>query len=517
MSRNSFWSYSLFGIVAMVIGIFSYNTIWLGDDINYAFDFRPNHNNEVVSSLGQVLQSLNAHYIEVNGRHFPHILVQMFVGIWGRTAFAIANGLMYVAFLWSLCRLCRLKLKNFKGVVSVSLFALIVFQTKMTPSCQIGYIWTFTLVMIYLILFFSERPMDRWWQLVLLSLFSVVAGNGNEGLNLGISAALIIYWIPRVHNLSLRRYLMMVCFGIGTLVICVSPAAHSRAIGGNNTYSILWWLTSLVFLFKTVIASFILICVIFYKKKFRNLNVRDYVSANSFFVITWAVLFVFNILIGFYTNRQVLGMDLVATILLFRLLQHHSFNYLGIITSAVILLWLYKQQCITIEAIRRNFESICKQYHVRSDGVVYVNYDYESNVPYSMSFSPDLPFMVHREEANNYELLQLHRYLNKKVAKRDSLVLLPDYLPCIRSYSVSRYVKRIPSSNIYILSLPISDSLRPKVSRCIDLGMITYKLPSVEIDLAEDKALHEDSLIVKYIDMWDYTFLNLSKNQIIFE
>lgn len=498
----------LFLTIGVLMALFSYYTVWLGDDINYAFDFRPGHGEEIVSSFGQVLQSLNAHYIEVNGRHLPHFMVQMFVGIWGRTAFAIANGLMYMVFLWSLCRLCRVNIAKFKSVLSVTVFALIIFQTKMTPTCQIGYIWTFTLAVVFLLLFFSEKSMQRWWQLVLLTCFAIVAGNGNEGLNLGLSAALIIYWFKHKHSMSLRRYLMMIGFGLGTLIICLSPASRERA--DSEPLTAITLMFSIQYMILTLKATWVLILVLVYQKFKKKVGLKNLYRANQFYFNALIALLLMNGFVGFGSNRQVFGAELMSIVLVMRILPGHTFNRFWLVVSSAVLVVLYCMQADLICRVRGYYQEICRQYHQSTDGIVFVDIDQSNYIPYSTEFSPKL-YCNNIAAGDEYEHYQLAKHLRHTYGARNNFSVLPKLLQPGSIDTLRAGVYPLAQSDYCLLVQPANEEVEFRGTRRCIIPLAEPRKFTVNIDTY--LLYHTDSYKAKVVELTDPFMFGTWRNE----
>lgn len=497
--------------VALVISIFSYNTVWLGDDINYAYDFRPDHREEVVSSLSQIVSSLNEHYLTVNGRYVPHIFVQFFCGIWGHTSFAIANALFYIVFMLALFKLCRVGLDNNRGLLSTILFALIVFQTKMVPSCQIGYIWTFALSMIFLSLFFSKKIYPKMWQVFLLGIFSIIAGNGNEALTLGISGAMIIYWFKHMRQMSVAQYVMMICFGMGTLVICMSPGASSRAA---ETTTGLFTTTGIYYnilnMFLTLKASFVLVLILLWQKYKTGRSIKEIYKENAFYFNVWLIMLAFNAVIGYNSNRQVFGAELMAIIISMRLLKKHSFTKLWMVLSSVILILLYVAQFQMVAKVKNIYWDIENQYSISSDGYVYVDIDNSNNVPYSMEFSPHIP-MCSADKFQNYSYSNLAKQLKTFYPGHEELSILPVSL---KKYQIEHSeIIALPQQDIYFVIKSLKDDRKFYIDRRIDNVLIQREYPPLELDM--DQCVYSDSTwMARYVDLHKYTILELSDQSI---
>ena len=143
--------------IFIAITLFSYFTYWTGDDIYYQYNFRNFEQDDYIDSYGEVIESLNAHFFSRNGRYVAHFFVQCFEALWGRLAFSIVNGLFYVLFLYFMCKLAKIAMKNTSLALLATLVALIALQTKMMPSCQIGYIWSFAAIMVFVYIFLNIK------------------------------------------------------------------------------------------------------------------------------------------------------------------------------------------------------------------------------------------------------------------------------------------------------------------------------------------------------------------------
>lgn len=503
---------ALLFVVAVVIAIFSYNTVWLGDDINYAYDFRPGHNEEIVSSLAQVLSSLNEHYMTVNGRYVPHVFVQLFCGIWGHAVFAVANALFYIIFIIALCRLSHVALYNIAGVFSVVIFSLIVFQTKMVPSCQIGYIWTFSLVMIFLIYFFSGKSYSKWWKIMLLGLLSLVAGNGNEALTLGVSGALIIYWCFNMRNMTRTQYVMMICFGVGTLAICLSPGAYSRvSTSTTGALSIVGLYKSFTGFFLTVKSSFVMWAVIIWQKFHRKIDIKHIYIENSFYFNVWLIMIVFNALIGFSANRQVFGAELMAVVITIRLLKNHSFNKLWMALGGVVLVVLYIAQFQMVFKIKSYYDDIVSQYSRAQNGIVYADVDQSNKVPYSMNFSPTLP-LYGIGDTELYEHSRFAKYLKTMFPNNAEVRILPNFMQEGRKFEKSELIPLQPGLFLAIVSE--KDGKKVFVDRSIDNMFMHTKWEPEEIDMTYRTLCEGADWKARYVSIGDYTILGLTDNTV---
>lgn len=319
---------SLF-LAGCLIGFFSYDTFWTGDDIAFGYDFR--NKQHFYKNIWEIIAGLKYFYVAGNGRVVAHFFGMGFSSLWGHTAFALCNGLMYIAFFLCIARLCKVSIKNYKGYLSIILLGLITFQTKMMPIFQICFVWMFTLTMAVLIIFFDyKRTYRGWWWPVVGGLFAVVAGNGMEALNLGIAVAFFIYWITNFRKMTPMQYFLMFGFWIGVMTDIFSPGTLNRGSHSIGTSLNRYFFNFITFLFN-IRALWFMLAVLIYRKLHDEVTWRSIYKPNSFYFNTLIVLLLFNILIRFESNRAAFGIELMALIIGLRLLKHQTMNYVWLI------------------------------------------------------------------------------------------------------------------------------------------------------------------------------------------
>lgn len=356
--------------IALFIGILSWFTPWLGDDIHYGFHCIPGKRDLRITTIAQIIGSQNSHWFIANGRYVAHVMVQFVIAIMGQPIFAIINGLMYIPLLLLVAKFSHIDLKNVRTLSAMAVMVLISLQTKFTPSCQIGYIWTFTLTLLFLYFFFKENFTPQWWAILLLGGYSVISGNGQEALNIGVGGALIVYWGFNMRRMKAAQYVMMIGFGIGALLNCLSPGSISRAgceDGGSSLVG-----STVRFLLESRAFYMLVIVVIWRVRKFNDSFYAIYKS-NEFYWNVWAILLIFNFILGVNGHRQLFGEELMSIILSFRMIGVQRINNGWLVVMFGALIWIYAIIGISNFQGYFQWESIKKQYAASTNGIVYVN------------------------------------------------------------------------------------------------------------------------------------------------
>ena len=207
MKKGSY-SLVLLLMLAALVSYLSYVSPWVGDDIEYAYISSikdTNGTNFPIHTLQDIFVSQYNHYQSTNGRTVAHCFVQYFCGIGGH---------------WDW--------KKPRSVFVTLLLVLFAFNTGFTPSCQIGYIWMFCTALGALYIF-QRQPKLSFFSALLVFLFSILAGWGQESLNFGLCVSFFVFFLLHFRQNKPARWLVLFGFGLGTLMICLSPGAWTRA------------------------------------------------------------------------------------------------------------------------------------------------------------------------------------------------------------------------------------------------------------------------------------------------
>lgn len=300
----------------LLTALFAALSPWVGDDIEYAYvasASSPNMTAEPVRDIADVVRSQVNHYQGVNGRTVAHVLVQCFCALWGHAAFAVAAGLMAAMFLFLIMRAGRIERGNASQGFVAMLLALSPFYLYYTPCCQIGYIWTGCLTLAFLLLM-ERPPADRRWGIVLL-LFGIVAGWGQEAFNFGLCGAFVTWaLLGRVRGIN--AWMLLLGFTAGCVLIGLSPGAWARA-GAQDVP-----LAESLVMMATRLRTFYLLAA-FALYLWATHKVSPWAAMRAEPVLSMALMlsFAFNLAIGVTGARQLFGIELFSMLLLLRWLN----------------------------------------------------------------------------------------------------------------------------------------------------------------------------------------------------
>ena len=357
------------------------NVVWLGDDLDYKFRMK----GEIwqswgwINSFKEFWESQLIHYRNVNGRFIAHALVQLFNGILGQQVFAVCNAIIYGVFALSVAKEGKVNpVNNPAGLLSAISLSILCFITKMMPTCQIGYIWAMLFNLLWLSFFFQQKK-PTWFTVISLFITGILVGNWQESISLGVCAGLGFWWLSQFfcnkktdrHFFDWRRSWMMLGYFIGTASNCFAPSTINRvsSIATPLSDQLMIASYSIPAVSLLLIVIYILTirnrCGISYTFKFRNGLIPD-----GCLIVGCIFLLLFNVIIGVYSNRQLFGVNLFASILLLRALPRHRFNLFFNVVAILCVISVWSVMYIGIIEVKQQYDEIMILHKQSKDGSV---------------------------------------------------------------------------------------------------------------------------------------------------
>ena len=498
-------------VFAIVIAVLSYNVVWLGDDTLYAYSFA---DGKAIENMGDIVRSQVAHFTAMNGRVVTHTLVQLYCGILGHLAFAVANALMFIFFVLTAAYLSNVKFANWKGILTISLLVVLIFQTRMAPACQINYMWSFPFSMLVMILFFRKASYKAWL-LPLLFILAVWAGNGNESLSIGMSGAFIIYWFYKRAKLTVAQYCMMIGYGLGTLIIVLSPHAWERA---DKLHVDL--LSNILGFLLHNYALWILVAVVLYRKlhdkhTWRQIIVSDADAASTPPLFLWALLAVcvaFNFVIGIGGARQLFGEQLMCILLAVRLTKRHTFTNFWLVAFAAFAVFQLVNQTRYVFKVKGQVDEIVDKYKRSADGNVYFKPDLEKPWFFSDAYTLPVPFLsedLHPE--NNIKTFRQFMHLQTKEQSKPEVTILPEQLAQPEFTDGKNHIVHL-SGGLWLFVQSKAEPAALYVDREVDIPFYHRKYEPMEVQL-NNVLIETPQWRAQYVSEVEYTIRRLSKNR----
>jgi len=370
---RSIASHIILGILLFYVCLLSAIVPWTGDDIKYLFSFA---DGTVISSLEDAWVSQLAHWQIANGRFLAHFLVQVILGITGRTVFVVLNGLAYVALISLVLNLSGRSFKDLKSTLAVCVLVLLAMPTKYVPTCQVGYVWMFDIVLFFVVkwkrIVMEKNGVSRLNLLWLIPL-AFLAGFSQEAIVIGVGFALLVYSVKNIKTLDVFGWSMLASFGIGAMLLCLSPGNFGRAaeVHGEIVGLDARALSVVKFLLYQRVSYVMLLLVIYLVVK-HKVKFIDICKCAPLLWQAWAILLIFNLLIGVFGNRQLFGAEIIAVIITMKLISGFLPKGLMIpqVMVSVATFALLSFNVYSAFHARRVYDTIVEEYHNSSDGTV---------------------------------------------------------------------------------------------------------------------------------------------------
>lgn len=221
----------------------SFLTPKVADDWEYSLSFATG---EPLSSLADIVPSMRAHAVTMNGRLFSHALVQTFLFL-PRMIFPFLNAGMFLALILLLYRLCRGTRSDSLLLLAVIFGAVWVFTPDfgqvflwLDGACNYG--WSCTLGLLFLLPYFDKAfvkgnkaigpPFWVFWMLP-----GVLIGGYLENTSVAVLFLSAVLWILarfyRRERLGLFSVLPLLAAGGGFLFMVTRPAEAVKAFSGG--------------------------------------------------------------------------------------------------------------------------------------------------------------------------------------------------------------------------------------------------------------------------------------------
>jgi len=342
-----------------------------------------------ISSFTDVIFSQYNHYFYVNGRTIPHILEQSFAGLWGENCFNLIN-----VFAFLLLNMLVIWISGKRNLTKFGYWVAAVFFIWFLLPCPVdlfllmsgalNYTWSAVLCLAFLLVYTKVRQMEKvnWGVAFLLFLLGVISGWTHESLVIGISGALFIIYCVQYNKRKPKspEIALVAGFWLGTLLLCLSPAARGRASFDHPSI----WETFLLIIgeLRAFYVLLFLLVYTFFREKRNNNNhtLRKFFYDNQLYFYIILIELVFSLVIGFRNVRQLFGIELFSVVILIKLISEQtSFNAVWcrsvsiVAASAIVLHMAFVIPCS--KRSHAQFQDIVTTYLHSEDGVVSFKYE----------------------------------------------------------------------------------------------------------------------------------------------
>lgn len=345
--------------------IFNYSTPMYSDDWVYQYHCG---NNTLIRSISDVISSQHYHYLHINGRVIPHLILQIFDSLIGKGYFNIFNAILFSVFIFLMNRTCIKEEKYAYKYIYISFIAIII-TCLLFPGFKMCFLWmtgsnNYLLTSVLILLFHNilQSNYNHKSFYPLLFIYGVICGLTHEGLVLGLFVGYIIYFYRNKQEITINKIILLSGLFLGIVLLLFSPGSLHRAETTNNIMEL-----SIVSVIKSYIIAFIafknlritflliLLLVILYCKN--KLKFNKLLRENIIFIVALIITFLFVWFTKFDSLRSRFGIEFYALIILLRSIEYlNLYKKLGIL-SCLISIYILPTAL---------FYSICN-YHITQD------------------------------------------------------------------------------------------------------------------------------------------------------
>ena len=334
---------------------------------------------ERVRNAEELAESSYYHYMNANGRLFPHLTSQAFGTLIGKPVFDVLNAIMFVLLVTVATMLVVGYRKGYWKWWVVVLSGLWLAMPESNTgfflmTYALNYLWSSVFCLAFLWVYIHA---DSWktntFFLWLGCLFAFGAGWSHEGVAIGIAASIVIdnLWDMMHHRVNNRKMLWAICFCVGAAFLCLSPGNFTRTDAALPLYNHLLSFARLR-MFWVLLLSWILFS--------RSI---EFLRQNYLLLMALFVQMLFMFYAGFRNSRVLWGTELFSLILLLRLITaFEKKRFFTWVTYALLTLltihfsWLIHRS----GEIRRQYDEVIALYMESKDGTVCYDLHSESEL-----------------------------------------------------------------------------------------------------------------------------------------
>ena len=369
-----------------------------------------------VADVEDLVTSSYYHYMNANGRLFPHMTSQTFGALIGKPLFDVLNALMFVLLICVVTYLVTNTRKDYWRWWVVVLSAL-WFLLPATNTCfflmtyALNYLWSSVLCISFLLLYqYSSNRQQSLLFIFLGCLFSFGAGWSHEGIAVGIAAGVLfdVFLLYRSGQRNDYKLALALSFCLGAAFLCLSPGIFTRTDAALPLYNHL-----LSFARLRVFWLFLLCWCIFSRRV-------DYIRDNRLLLVALCVQTLFMFYVGYRSSRVLWGTEFFSIILLLKIFVFKESRriILSVVSSICMALLILHFGWLTYRSgeVRKQYDAVISLYMRSVDGQV--KYDINPECGIVSNFIPTPLCSYNPFEQFTFSLYYTH---NKK-----QLEIVPD-------------------------------------------------------------------------------------------
>ncbi|MCM1517949.1 MAG: DUF6056 family protein [Pseudoflavonifractor sp.] len=381
LRTNHLLVFAILAISTIVFFLRSTYTEPTSDDLLYSFilddhGLGENDFDKKVESLNDAINSQVPQYFYHSGRLPIHVLVQMFAGPWGRTAWNIFSTIIFAA---SICLFIRLTVRrNLRQSPVIWFIAAVTFLYLFQSNSLIwysiaggmNYLFPLFLSLIFILLLrqVSDRQTNNM-VLIICALVGFAMGWCQECYSIPLAATTFIYALMKRQSVNRFQTTMFITLWIGTAILVLAPGNFARLGGSASRIDTI--INGIILLLGTKLFWIFLILLAISASR-KNIDIREFLRKNMFLVSCLG----FSLLLGFTANtlpQSFNGIALFSALLSFRLISFITKTDLdspkcSVITAGLLILLACHQADIIVNQHKIKVASAAAIKQIKSTG-----------------------------------------------------------------------------------------------------------------------------------------------------
>lgn len=340
IKRNKSY-YFLLLCMGVVFYILNFYTPFMHDDYAYCYYYdvdsytvRPT--DTLVTGVWQMLVSMWHHYLCVNGRFVPHIILQSFCAFLGKGVFNLVNTIVFLLLIDVIRRLSSI---HTTAVSALGIFLVVMCvlpfpgQTMLWMAGGLNYLWPATATLWFLYCLTRYTPSaTRWYCHFPIALGAILIAWTQESITAPVAAGLFLYFCANRKEFSGYRISATIGYCLGAALIVFSPGTFARMERGGDISTDMDIIQFLfIHLYSVVhnylycllpVLAILLGCVVLLKKEKACVYFRTSLYGWMFCMFT-----LFLWVLGMFDDRVYFGISCLSLIIVLRFFAPYISKY----------------------------------------------------------------------------------------------------------------------------------------------------------------------------------------------
>ena len=301
MKKQKVFIITLLIIIFLSMLLLNIYTPLIMDDYNYAFGLDGRINN-----IKDILLYQHWFYLHWGGRNIAHFIAQFFL-MNNKMIFNVFNATVFMLMVYIISTFTNKK-KEFNilyfclAFIGLWFFTPAYGQAFLWLTGSANYLWTSTIVLIYLKIFMSINidKKQNIWKIIGIALLGVIAGWTNENTGAGLIAMLMVLLFIQYREkkkINKTQIIGLISNIVGFATMILAPGNGVRSSGlTDNTFIIIKWLKRAFSISKEFALYFVIpliiviILISIYRYRKQKLDKKFYIFSTGIIISTYSMV-----------------------------------------------------------------------------------------------------------------------------------------------------------------------------------------------------------------------------------